>query len=383
MAADPLRQDYRPRRGENSTVRYRIGSKRDQNGNILPTPSADNRALTLSPQHDWSGFDAAFPNAPKSSVSQPRVVAQPPVVTPPSSPVPAAIPTGVGGMQPVSLDLTGAQPVPSEPDTLQVQAPAAGGVRVPPMNNYNGEVSRDPGRETRAVPAMRAPTPLTSPSGNAATDAANLAENMRMYRPGGMNGGSYSDPLATRASELNQLNDAVPGATAARAAITANAGRTGAGMTPYGPVAVVNPSVPALPSPAPAAAPIPPANPNASTEPVIAAAPSPEPVTPIEPDDAPLPKAPAAGRNSPMVMPSTTADPLVQNTPPPILGAGMGAYLPGKPDEDAKPSALATALSAPVMGGESSTPRDPLKVKPPKEESYGSGALAVRNQFGL
>jgi hypothetical protein len=65
---------------------------------------------------------------------------------------------------------------------------SSGGIaNPPPMTNFlPGDAGRNSLAEHRVVQMNPIPAPLTSPAGNRATDAANLAQNERMYAPGGM-----------------------------------------------------------------------------------------------------------------------------------------------------------------------------------------------------
>lgn len=106
---------------------------------------------------------------------------------------------------------------------------------VPPANNMRPGQSATASLAEHRTVRMNPFTPVTGPEGNAATDRANLDRGLALARS------PIDRPeLAHKDSpEIQAMLDGNSTANQqAHAAIAANGGREGAGMTPYGPVAV-------------------------------------------------------------------------------------------------------------------------------------------------
>jgi len=241
---------------------YTIGAKRDQHGNLMRTSTTPEGKM--SADHDWSGFDAAFAgthhapvtvpgktvdnsagvksvaNAARSAYAIPGMAAAGAVMSAAAPAAKQVIPPA--NVQPPATRRTlDGRTEYLDPQTGRyVQSTGPDKSSAPPQVN-NGVQPQ----QTKQVSVKPIPAPITGPGGNAATDAANLAQSQSMYKPGGLTESAYQ--------RQNRIANPAPNPAALAAAGTGVNVATRPGDVAKSSYATSAPVVSKSPTPGPAA----------------------------------------------------------------------------------------------------------------------------------
>lgn len=334
----------------------------------------------MSAEHDWSAFDRAFASMqPKPASTQ---------VAPPSSHEDAHAETAVN-LQPPGPKMGDTRP--TSTGGMESWVPTSGGGRwVGSVNNAPAPNNLAPGQANTASLANHRTVQYPQRLFNRDASGMTMATPEQIAHGSdylsGKNGVTISetDPSGRRidqdpayasidsAAVQGALNDALPGAQKAREAITANGGRPGQGMTPYGQVAVTGPQMQGPPTPAP----------------VVAPPPAPAQPAPVAPQPGPAPLV-QSQLPAPFNMPGLPSfvPPPIRQTPNPSASSPIANGVPTPtglpaPKTPAPVAPQARSIPAPVVQPPRATPApQPAPAKKPSMLASGAKTIgdAARN----